>query len=220
MRVAGHGIYDIAEAADLLGVTHPRLYAWFRGHSQVFRSDYDGLFDRTVLSFLDLVDATVAVTLRERHRVSLQAIRKLHHELAERWCTPHPFGREEFYTMPKGRGIFWRIVNQDREDDRLLEVPSMQHVMPDLMLPFLQRVEYNQQTSLAQSIELLDRVVLDPRRKYGKPTVAGTGMSTAILYECYKATQSHDVVADWYNVSPEDVEAAVRFETEFSGLAA
>jgi len=222
--VIGNGIYGMTEAARLLGTSRARISAWYRGwphgDSALLRSDYEDLGAHGhVISFLDLMDAAASVTLREKHGVSPKTIRKLRGILREKWNTPHPFARQEFYTDESGRQVFCELASEDGEV-RLLEVLRHQYAIPQVLLPFLKRVEYNKETRLAQVLSLMGRVVLDPRRKYGKPTVQGTGMATAILHDCFIATRSEDVVAEWYSVSPDDVREAVAFETEFRGIAA
>ncbi len=224
-NILGQGIYDVPEAARLLGVSSRVVRGWFLGwpnsnQGPILQSDYLNLFGGDLtLSFLDFVDTAVAVTLRTKHHVSAQTIRELRARLAEEWQTEHPFSREEFYASSDGRQLFCTLADKEGES-HFVEILKNQFAMRGVLLPFLTKVEYSKKTHLAQTMELMDRIVLDPRRKYGKPTVRGTGMATAILFDCYKATNSLDVVADWYNVGVEDVEAAVQFELGFSGIAA
>lgn len=220
--ILGNGIYGLPEASRLLGVSRPRAAAWFRkwhGSDQpsLFVSDYAD-FKHPAISFLDLVDAAASITLINKHHVSVQMVRRLHRRLSRAWKTKHPFAHEEF-TDQSGRQVFCTLASEDGET-RLLEILENQYAIPQVLLPFLNRVEYNRDTKMAQVLTLMGRVVADPRRRLGKPIVKGTGLQTAILSECYAATSSYDAVADWYNVSIEDVEEAVRFETEFSGIAA
>jgi len=223
--ILGNGIYSLPEAARLLGVNSQRVAAWFQGwpgrRDRVFRSDYSGLglHSARVISFLDLIDAAVCVTLRIKHRVSLHTIRRVYDRLSQQWVTRHPFAREEFYTDEAGRQVFYAVAAEDNER-QLIEALDQQHVIPEILLPILRRVEYCGETKLAQVLQLMGRVVADPRRRFGKPIVRDTGMPTSILYRCYTATGSFEQVADWYCVTPADVSEAVAFETEFSGIAA
>jgi len=224
MQFVGKGIYSYSECARFLGISRQRVSGWYRGwpkgSDRLIQSEYDGLFEHPTISFLDFVDASVALTLTARHGVSIQMIRKLRRKLAEVLDTTHPFARKDFFILPTRRPIVFSGDARTEGDYELIEVLEQQHAFPELMLPFLSRVEYDEVTRYAQVFPLLGSVVLDPRRKYGKPIVRGTGMPTAILYECFRETQSEDEVADWYNVTAEDVLEAVRFETEFSGIAA
>lgn len=224
MEVLGNGIYSASECAHLLGV-HPRkVLAWFRGWPHgadaLLSSDYEKLFDKPSLSFLDFVDTAVVITLKERHGASTPLIRRLRKALKKEWNTKHPFAREEFYTDETGRRVFCTLASEDEGPPHLLEILEKQFAIAQVLLPFLKKVEYCSETRLAQVFNLTDRVILDPRRKYGKPIVRGTGMPTAILYQCFRETRSAEIVADWYDVAPEDVDAAVRYEKTFKGIAA
>lgn len=224
MEFIGKGIYSYGECARLLGITNQKVRGWYRGwprgSDKLIQSEYEGLFDSPTVSFLDFVDAAVALTLNAKHGVSIPMIRKLRKKLSTELGTSHPFARKDFFIFPVSRPIIFIGDAQTTGDYELIEVLMQQRAFPKLMLPFLSKVEYDDATKLAQVFPLLGSVILDPRRKYGKPIVRGTGMPTALLHECYVATQSEDEVADWYNVTTEDVLEAVRFETEFAGIAA
>lgn len=223
MKVLGRGIYGYAECSKLLGISPQKVRAWFRGWhggaSSLLQSDYAGMFLDSSISFLDFVDAAVAVTLKEKHGVSNHIIRRLRKRLELDWKTLHPFAREEFFTDESGRRVFCTLAEADGESS-LIEILKNQYAIPQVLLPFLKRVEYNAETKHAQVFPVIGKVVLDPRRKCGKPIVSGTGMPTAILYQCYLATDCAETVADWYDVSPQDVEEAIGYERDFKGIAA
>jgi uncharacterized protein (DUF433 family) len=223
IKILGNGIYSMPEASKLLGITNQRTRAWFnrwpRGADSLLTSDYQGRAGTRVISFLDLVDAAVSATLLQKHNVSHHMIRRLRNKLRQLWHTNHPFARQEFYTNDTGRRVFYKLASSDGEE-QLIKILDQQQAIPEVLLPFLKRVEYSSDTKLAQVLSLMGNVVLDPRRRCGKPIVRDTGMPTAILFDCYLATQSEDCVADWYSVTPEDVIEAVKFETEYRGIAA
>lgn len=219
----GHGIYSFADAARLLGVSTNRVRAWFRGWSRgreaVFHTDYETETEALVISFLDLMDACVAVSLRN-HGVSMPTIRRVKEELGKLWNTRHPFARQELFTDQSGRRIFLRTADQ-ADEQLFLEILKRQHAMPDVLLPFLKRVEYSPQTQLASQMTLMEGVLINPRRRFGAPIVNESGMPTSILYEAYLANQRDvEAVADWYGVTTEDVNVAIDFESGFSGIAA
>jgi uncharacterized protein (DUF433 family) len=64
-------------------------------------------------------------------------------------------------------------------------------------------------------------IVIDPARALGKPIVRASAMPTAVLAAAWGANgEDAERVADWYGVSPADVEAAVRFECQHIEAAA
>jgi uncharacterized protein (DUF433 family) len=59
-------------------------------------------------------------------------------------------------------------------------------------------------------------IVFDPRIRFGRPTIAGSGIPTDILFERYLAGDSLTFLAEDYDLTPEEIEEAIRFEA--SGL--
>jgi uncharacterized protein (DUF433 family) len=55
-------------------------------------------------------------------------------------------------------------------------------------------------------------VVIDPFISFGRPTITGTGITTSILAERYKAGDSMDALAEDYGCERAQVEEAVRCE--------
>jgi uncharacterized protein (DUF433 family) len=219
----GYGVYSFGDASRLLGIPGRKISAWFRGwhggRGPVFDGDYASLTRGPLISFLDLIDVSVAASLR-KNGASLHTIRRLKNELAKLWSTAHPFSRQELYADDTGHRIFLKAVS-DAGETTFLEILQRQHAMEEVLVPFLKRVEYDPATQLARRLPLMAGVVIDPRRRYGKPIVEASGMSTSVLYRSYQANACDiDAVADWYGVRNGDVEIAVRFETEFSGIAA
>jgi uncharacterized protein (DUF433 family) len=213
MNILGNGIYSFSEASALTGLSVRRVRAWFegwnmggtpRGRGRVFRGDYPA--DRAI-SFFDLIEVKVAGRLRERG-ISLIALRKAHAALVDLLDTPHPFSRREIYT--DGKAMFVRAATTGD----LIEIVRRQHVIPQVLLPYLERVDYDPHTRLAAQWRISDGVVIDPRRHFGKPIVQSSSMPTALLAQAYQANgRDLEAVADWYGVTPGEVEAAARFES-------
>jgi uncharacterized protein (DUF433 family) len=98
----------------------------------------------------------------------------------------------------------------------MIEVLTRQRVFPDILLPFLRRIDYDQATEMAMRWCIADQVVIDPAICLGKPIVEGIGIATAILAASYEANdQSAELVADWFRVHSKHVIAAVDFERSF-----
>jgi uncharacterized protein (DUF433 family) len=51
---------------------------------------------------------------------------------------------------------------------------------------------------------------MDPRRAFGQPAIRG--VRTESLAEDYRAGAGRDAVADLYDLAPEQVDEAIRFE--------
>jgi uncharacterized protein (DUF433 family) len=215
----GHGIYTFSEAGRLTGLSRRRVRSWFEdrnlsgkphGRGHVFQSDYGS---HGVISFLDLIEVLVAGHMRELG-ISLIAVRKAYAALRRYLNTQHPFSHQDLLT--DGRKLFIYLEQESQNRAELLEIVSQQHAIPQVLMPYLQRVDYDRVSRLARQWNIADDIVVDPARSMGKPIVRASAMPTAVLAAAYCANgQDAERVADWYGVAPVDVEAAVRFEEHY-----
>jgi uncharacterized protein (DUF433 family) len=217
VNILGRGVYNITEAAKLTQLRPGRVRAWFGtpiedpAGRNVFVADYPPVGDDRAISFLDLIEVYIVGRLREASpRVSLQHIRKVHSKLAADTGEKHPFCSHEIYHL-KGR-IFTRRSGGD-DDGPILEPLTDQTYINDVIMPFLERIEYDHITKMASRWHIADGIVVDPARCFGKPIVDEVGLATRVLAAAYEAN-GRDLlrVADWYNVEPKHVLAAVGFE--------
>ncbi len=215
MSIFGHGVYNLPEAARLTGLRPPLVREWFHGRPStqlrkpVFRGDYPSVGGDQAISFHDLIELFVAGRLRDCG-VSLQSLRKVHTRLQADFGTKHPFCRHEILTK---HGQVFTLGLDAQGQSEMIEVLTYQRVFPDILLPFLKRIDYNEATSMAQRWCIANLVVIDPAICLGKPIVDGVGIATAILSASYEANdQDAEFVADWFRVNATHVIAAVEFE--------
>ena len=215
MSILGHGIYNLSEAARLTSLKPQRVREWFHGRSKtqvlkpVFRSDYQSVGGDRAISFYDLIELFVAGQLRDRG-VSLQSLRKVHKRLQTDLKTRHPFCRQEILTK---HGQVFTLGLDELGQNEMIEALTRQRVFPDILLPFLKRIDYNEATAMAQRWCIADLVVIDPAICLGKPIVEGVGIATAILAASYEANENNaELVADLFRVHAKHVIAAVEFE--------
>lgn len=215
----GLGIYDLREAARLTGLNPARVRRWFvqrpseANRRPALRSDYATTQGATAISFLDLIDVFVFGQLRT-HGVSLPTLRKVSNRLQKQLDTRHPFAHCRLAT--DGHEVFLRSCDANGQLE-LVEVLSRQRVFPEIIAPFLKRLDYDPTTELAKLWRIADGVVLNPKIALGKPVVDGVFVKTELLASAWHANgQDTDAVARWYNVSPDDVKRAVEFEARLA----
>jgi uncharacterized protein (DUF433 family) len=106
------------------------------------------------------------------------------------------------------------------EGKRLLNVSLYgQTEIPDVEA-FLERIEFDGEGRLVRlypfttsRIEKDPRaVVIDPRVQFGRPCLAGTGIPTEVVVERFNAGESIREIAADYEVDPQLIEEAVRYE--------
>ena len=222
VNLLGRGVYSIAEAARLTQLRPGRVRDWFRSASgtrpesaPIFRSDYAPVGEDRAISFLDLIEVSIAGKLRAADPpVSLQHIRKVHRKLSDAGRERHPFCLREIY---HDAGRIFTQRKADGESGAVIEPLTDQVYINAVIMPFLKKIEYDDQTSLAKLWHIAEGVVVDPARCFGKPVVAAVGIATRVLASSFEANgRDARRVADWYEVDPAHVETAVQFESKLA----
>lgn len=212
--------YPVREAARLVGVPPSTVRAWFlgqrppRGHHAPFRpvlsiDDPGGRF----LSFRNLVELHVLAAIRRQYGISLQSTRRAVEFMRRNLDRDHPLASKRMLTDGKDLLV--------REGSTLLNVSRSGQVEMDIVEAFLSRIEFNRQGQpirlfpfTTPSIENDPRaVVIDPRVQFGRPCLSGTGIPTDVLHERFQAGESIGGIAADYEVEPQHVEAAIRYES-------
>lgn len=211
----GSGIYSYSDAGRLVEAHRSTVCGWFKHHRFRAFDPSDGL-ECGIISFLDLIEAKVVAKLRHLG-VAMRTIRRAYELIADELDTKHPFSVRHIYS--DGQAIFLQAIKQIASG-KLVDVVQRQHFFPAI-LPFLRRVDYDDQTAFAARWHISEGVVLDPTRRFGKPIVERCGLSTSVLDAAFRANRrDSDRVADWYGIQPIDVECAVGFERRIRRCAA
>ena len=219
MEVLGKGVYSVAEAARLTRLRTQRVNEWFRGRESasriftpLFQSDYPVVHEEYAISFLDLIELNIGGKLRESG-VSMQYLRKVYRHLRGDFGE-HPFCQREVYVGDKK--IFTRGLNRE-EGSSVIEAMTRQAYFDKIILPFLQKIDYDDVTNLAARWRIADLIVVDPAIRFGKPIVDGVGIATSVLLKSYYANmEDAELVASWFGVEPRHVLAAVEFENQLA----
>jgi uncharacterized protein (DUF433 family) len=215
------GIYTVAEASRLTGVSKERIRRWLRGyHSELRNKNYPPLWEgqlpaienKAALGFLDLIEVKIVAAFLDVG-VSWAVIHKVREKAQALYSdTNHPFCTKQFVT--DGRQIF-RDLHEETGENCLEEIATDQRVFTEITKPFLKQLEFRDGTTLERWWPLgKDRhIVVDPRKNFGQPTVVTEGIPTQNLARSYKANGSSlEEVARWYEIRPESVQEAVDYE--------
>jgi uncharacterized protein (DUF433 family) len=170
------------------------------------------------LSFVNMVEAHVLSAIRYQHGVSLPAVRRAVGYLTEKFGSVHPLAEEQFQT--DGVNLFVERLG-------LLNVSAPgQLAMREILCAFLRRVERDERglavrlypfsrrpSAVAPMLDDSPRlVVIDPRISFGRPVLAGTGVTTLTIAERFDAGESIESLAEDYGRSHEEIEEAIRCE--------
>jgi uncharacterized protein (DUF433 family) len=209
--------YPFAEAALLTGVPLSTLRSWVLGRPFPSRSGQRWSQpvirlpkgQKQFLSFTNLVEVHVLAAMRRKHALGLDAIRRAVRYVHDELAVDHPLAHEQFKT--NGIDLFverlGELINASREG---------QLGMRAILVGSLDRVEYDKHGRAVRLFPLLRRehapksIVIDPRRAFGRPVVAGTSVPAADIRARFEAGDGVDELARDYDVSPELIEDALR----------
>lgn len=163
-----------------------------------------------LLSFRNLVEVHVLSAIRRKHQVRLQEVRGAVEYLRKHFQSQHPLADQEMKT--DGINLFieqyGKLVNVSREG---------QLAMREVLSDHLDRIERDPKGIAIRLYPFSGRperrtVAIDPRVKYGRPCIIGTGIPTDIIAGRFTSGDSIKEIADDYGRPSEDIEEAIRFE--------
>ena len=209
----GVGIYTIGEAARLLRVRQNLLRYWIGERAGVDSIVKRKLRDERLLTFAELMELHFVKIFRDE-KVPFHTIRRAAIEAAKKFNTDYPFAVKRFDT--DGKNIFATLKSQETDQVKIEELRHGQLVFNTLIKPFFKQLDYHGSAEIERfwPMHKTGRVVLDPARKFGRPIDNETGISTEALVNAVNAGggQDEQVVARWFDIPLEAVQAAVRFE--------
>jgi len=215
----GIGLYSVSEAAAYTGIPSDRIGRWLFGYG-AGEHRRTGLWEpelktedhQKVLSFHDLLEIRFVHAFRQ-HGVSLQAIRAAAAHAREFFNQPYPFTCQQFRT--DGRVIFATVL-EETGDESLIDLVKRQYVFKQVVGDSLYAgIDYATDGVALRwhPVQRSRRIVLDPARHFGKPILSQSGIDTESIALAVAAEGGHTRrVATLYEISVDDVEAAVQFE--------
>ena len=199
--------YNCLQAAQYVGVPYDTLRRWI---------GEDGLISApkpSALSFNNLAEAHILKAMRKVHGLTLQGIRKALSELANLRQSAHPLLDESFETD----GVNLCI----RDKDEVINLSQRsQREFREFVSLYLHRIQRDDAGRVARLYPFVvaDRenepryISISPTVSFGKPVLAGTGISTSVIVGRFHARDSVSDLAREYGVETAVLEDAIRWE--------
>lgn len=204
--------YGLPEAAVYLKVPCTTLRYWLTGFGKRPPIIEPAESTPARLSFLNLLECHALAGMRKMYNLKLPKVRSALREIGKDFPQPHPLISEVFKTDRKDLFIerMGQIINVSRPSDQLnLEFYRMHlervEIDPKGLFHFFPFVR-EPRPSEPKTIEI------NPMVGFGKPVIAGTGISTAIIASRFNARESVTSLAGEYGCTPEQIEEAIRWE--------
>ena len=212
------GSYTAAEAARLLRVHPSSLQRWIAGYGYRAKGEtrrarplvapHFAFGDRTELAFRDLVELKFVKAFVDAG-VSTHAVRRCLDHAREIIGDPQPFATRRFRT--DGRTIF--LQSNDGAGDSVLDLRQRQYVLPAVIEQTFRDLDIEADVVVRwRPHRGKESIVIDPRRAFGQPIAALSGVPTVVLAESVVAEGSIERTARIFEVPVAVIRDAVHFE--------
>lgn len=192
-RLCGAGIYDLTEAARLVGRAADTIARWVRGAEALHR-----VRDAKILNFLDLISLLVISEL-VRRRVPKPEIIRGGEYLSRQLDTSYPFAHKDIATA--GAALFGKFGDW----------VGGQLAFQDAIREYLKPISYGGD-DLASAWRPRPRILVNPAIQAGAPCIEGTRVPTLMIAELAESPEDYQQIAGDYRLTVEDVQAAVEYE--------
>ena len=204
--------YGVGEAAIYLKVPMTTLRYWLTGFGKREPIIEPVEAAPTRLSFMNLLECHALAGMRKIYDLKLPKVRKALRKVSEQFPQPHPLVSQVFLTDHKDLFVekLGQIVNVSKPSDQFdLDFfhIHLERVVTDpkglfRFFPFV----HEPKASEPKLIEI------NPTVGFGKPVIAGTGISTAIIASRFNARESIPALAEEYGCTTQQIEEAIRWE--------
>jgi len=205
-------MYGLSEAALYLRIPIKTLEYWVFGQGKICPMVKAAGSHPRALSFMNLLECHMLAAMRKIYDLRLPKIRHAVGHLSTHSSFRHPLIEEPLYTD----GVDILI----KEIDNILNISrGGQFAIPEIVGIHLQRIVYDKGKIKfypfvrERSAEEPKYIVINPSIAFGKPVIAGTGISTAVIASRFNARESVPDLAREYGLEDKQVEEAIRWET-------
>ena len=222
---ASFGIYSVRDASNLTGVSPRQIRGWLEGYAQrkgkpeagpILIRQHEEREGELALGFLDLLEVAflgriVQAAERQGRALSWRAIRAAAVTARRKFGTDHPFATKRIHS--DGRSIFLEAQKETGDTalyDLVVDNFAIYNVLAD---SFIASVEFeDDQPRRWTPDERFPRIVIDPKRSFGRPIEARSGTPAEALFDAWRAEKSDAAkVAAYYGTDEEGVKQAVGF---------
>jgi uncharacterized protein (DUF433 family) len=203
--------YGLSEAAVYLKVPYQTLRYWLTGFGTrppIIEPVETG---PVRLSFLNLLECQVLAGMRKVYDLKLPKVRSALRKISQDFPQPHPLIGQAFLT--DRRNLFIERVGE------IINVSQHGQMEMNFYQIHLERVDVDPKGLfrffpfvVQPGPEEPKTIEINPMVGFGKPIIAGTGISTAIIAARFNARESIADLAKEYECTPQQIEEAIRWE--------
>lgn len=213
----GEGIYTTSDVAKILNLDYSKVYRWMAAY---WESELDENVQYTfgeegsrAINFFSLIEFYTFFKLREKG-VSVNKIKKLHKRLAIEFNTLYPFALATDIFVERDKQRENKVFLFYRHLGSLLKFDDRKQYSLDFIEEFLDKIDFDENNLASKFYPLAGskNIVVDPRRQFGQPIIAGTNLKTHTVWGLYKGGESIEDISAMYNLAIEKIKDAITFQ--------
>lgn len=210
--------YSYPEAARATGVPATTIAAWVRGQQYTRKNDR-GFFSPVIarpgegrLSFFNLIEVHVLRSLRTKHAVKLEHVRRAV-ELAQKEHSIKKLLLSEQLRFDAG-GLFLKQYGE------LLQLtPAEHYTIREVLESYLDRIDFYD--GLPKDFSPIERltptarklILVSPLISFGRPIIKRLGITTRTIAERINAGESERSIIDDYGLHQDELREALAYES-------
>lgn len=208
-------MYGLAEAALYLRLPIKTLEYWVFGQGAIRPIIKAAGRHPRALSFMNLLECHMLAAMRSIYDLKMPKIRRAITNLSRGNGCAHPLVEKPLFTD--------RVDILLKELDGVINISRKnkfgQYEIPQMIEVHLERIEWDKKTFKfypfvrQRSADEPKVIVINPNVGFGKPVIAGTGISTAVIASRFNAREKISDLAREYGLTEAEVEEAIRWET-------
>jgi uncharacterized protein (DUF433 family) len=208
-------MYGLSEAALYLRLPIKTLEYWVFGQGSIKPLIKAAGREPRALSFMNLLECHMLAAMRSVYDLKVGKIRRAVAHLSTANGYAHPLIQKPLFTN--------RVDILIKEIDGILNISRKsklgQYEIPEIVGVHLERIEYDKKTFKfypfvrQRAADEPKVIVISPKVGFGKPVIAGTGISTAVIASRFNARESVPELAQEYGLTEAQIEEAIRWET-------
>ena len=211
-------MYTFGEAARLADISPMTVRHWVLGSPNQRGKPRPPLLSAKkehgpFVSFLQLIEITVAARLRKAEGASFKAVRKAYLNAQEQFGYEYPFAHVKLEAI--GRHIVHLMRGDESVDSFQAMDEPQQRTLPGLLAVAKISAELDYEDDLAARWWPEGKnsvIVIDPQISAGRPTIAGRGVTADAIYaRLHKAKEPIDFVMQDFRLNREQVNAAIEY---------
>lgn len=210
----GKGIFTPAEIARFLQLPTSTINRWINTYWDgefAFGLDHGASWKidgSKAVDFLTMIEIVVMGTISEQG-VRSREIAKAHKVLSDIYKTSHPFASRSVINRLKidGKRIYFV------DGDHIINLDGTHQINLDFIKDLFKNLDFDTD-ELATRYWPLGKdksIVVDPKRKFGHPVIAGKNIYPETIFGMIEAGDSPAFIASLYDLSDKEVQDAINY---------